>query len=86
MWILSSHLVQIVTVYSLQQEYAILYDNVLLQDLILRVLVYIVQFAWFLFCFLSVGVHVPLYIGNTSCIICDQLKSKHSRKPECWEA
>lgn len=45
MLILSCHLVQIVMVYSLQQGYAILYDNVLLQDLILRALIYIVQFA-----------------------------------------
>lgn len=40
----------------LQQGYATLYDNILLQDLILHALVYIVQFAWSVFCFLIVGV------------------------------
>lgn len=69
-------------VYLLQQGYAILYDSVLLQDLISRALVYIVQFAWSVFCFLSVGVCVPLYIGNSSCsILWSAQKQTH---PQAW--
>lgn len=56
-------------VYSVQQGYAILYDSVLLQNFILHALVYIMQFAWFLFCFLWVRVCIPLHISNTSCSI-----------------
>lgn len=51
----------------LQQGYAILYDSVLLQKFILHVLVYIMQFAWFLFYFLWVRVCIPLHISNTGC-------------------